>query len=324
MEETFLRSIKDPVGIKQCYEMYGAVGITGVLDKTEIQQTIKEIQGIMRETIDNDDFNLRDYNTFHLADQNLNSHGVIGNGPLMTPMLIRNRLHKNVRKAYSIVYGMNESQLLAQFDRVSWMRPTIGPNHEDWTKYRTPFHKPGLHLDVDPCAYHDPGCEKMVRKYLETITFQNPRDFIHENNAKNIKMGIQLQGVLNLFDNKEEDGGFHFAPGAHKILKDWYSRRKETLGAPAANGRYYFTPMDYEFQKTNRIPCPAGTLIIFDAALPHGTKPNFSYKQRMIQFLRYMPKNTLNKKSLKNRKKYLLKLINQSGYKLSPEEKVVM
>ena len=82
--------------------------------------------------------------------------------------------------------------------------------------------------------------------------------------------------------------------------------------------------MDFEFQKTQRIPCPAGTLIIFDAALPHGTKPNYSYKQRMIQFLRYMPKSTLSKKSLKKRKSYLMKLINKSGYKLSAEEKNVI
>ena len=324
MEETFLRSLNDPKGIKECYEKYGAVGITGVLNQEEIQETRDEIQELIRKVIKNNDFDLNDPNTFHLADLHFNAFGVIGNGPLMTPILIRNRLHKNIRKAYSIVYNMNESDLLAQFDRMSWMRPTIGPNHEDWQKYRTPYHKPGLHLDVDPRAYHEPKLEKFVRDYLGTIKFSQPRDLIHENNAKNINMGIQLQGVLNIFDNNEEDGGFHFAPGGHKMLRQWYERRKPKLDPPKENGRYYFTASDYEFQKTRRIPCPAGTLIIFDAALPHGTKPNYSYKQRMIQFLRYMPRATLNKKSLKKRKNYLLKLIRESGYKLKPEDKTVM
>jgi len=204
------------------------------------------------------------------------------------------------------------------------MRPSIGPNHEDWSKYRTPFHKPGLHLDVDPRAYNDPKYEKLVRDYLNGIKFESPRDLIHENNARNVSMGVQLQGVMNLFDNNEEDGGFHFSPGGHKKLREWYERREGTLDQAKANGRYYFTRMDHEFQKTCRIPCQAGTLIIFDAALPHGTKPNYSYKQRMIQFMRYMPKSNLCKRSLKNRKKYIMKLIDESGYKLSSDEKNVI
>jgi hypothetical protein len=38
-----------------------------------------------------------------------------------------------------------------------------------------------------------------------------------------------------------------------------------------------------------RVPCPAGSLILFDAALPHGTLPNRSRRPRCVQFLRYLP-----------------------------------
>merc|ERR1711943_17663 len=41
------------------------------------------------------------------------------------------------------------------------------------------------------------------------------------------------------------------------------------------------------------VPCPAGTLILFDATLPHGTKPNISTRSRAILFLRYITSDEL-------------------------------
>ena len=40
-------------------------------------------------------------------------------------------------------------------------------------------------------------------------------------------MGLQLQGVLNLMDNDEDDGGFHAVSGGHHKLKEWFNEAKE-------------------------------------------------------------------------------------------------
>lgn len=324
MSENYLRDLNDSEGIVQCYQEYGAVGVTGILNSEELHETHTDIEHLIRDLGPGDSFILNDYNTHHLADKYLNAHGTIGSYSLMTPILMRNRLHKNVRKAFSTVYNLPEEQLLAQYDRVAWMRATVGPNCEDWSMYRTPYNKPGLHLDVDPRGYCDPQNKSLNLDYLNNIPYDSIKSLVQENNVRNVEMGIQLQGVLNLFDNKEEDGGFHFYPGGHHKLREWFERREHALPEASANGRHIFTPMDYEFNYSQRLPCPAGTLIIFDAALPHGTKPNFSNNQRMIQFLRYMPKSNLGNKTYKKRKDYILKICKDINYNVTEDEMKVI
>jgi ectoine hydroxylase-related dioxygenase (phytanoyl-CoA dioxygenase family) len=69
------------------------------------------------------------------------------------------------------------------------------------------------------------------------------------------------------------------------------------------DGRHNFTAKEYEAMgiASTRIPCPAGTLIIFDACLPHGTMPNRSDRPRAIQFLRYIPAEVFSKENLRSR-----------------------
>ena len=119
-----------------------------------------------------------------------------------------------------------------------------------------------------------------------------------ENNAKHHTYGRSVQGVLSLIDNAHEDGGFYFLPGAHgQALREWAAGcATDDAWSPAEpNGRYNFSrhARDMELLAAHggspvRLPCPAGTLILFDAALPHGTAPNASGKSRLILFLRYL------------------------------------
>jgi len=152
------------------------------------------------------------------------------------------------------------------------------------------------------------------------LEYKELRDFVHENNAKNIKMGRQVQGILNLFDNNIEDGGFHCVMGGHKTLQKWYEMNKDKFKNPIENGRYFFTVYDKMYSQTERIPCPAGTLILFDVTLPHGGKPNYSNKNRMIQFLRYVPKNIFNKETLRKRQNKLKKIFKKIDFIPTKEE----
>jgi hypothetical protein len=80
--------------------------------------------------------------------------------------------------------------------------------------------------------------------------------------------------------------------------------------------------MNY-YADTTRIPCPAGTLLLFDAILPHGTKPNRSKNNRMIQFLRYEKKSNFSK-NYAMRSKAVLKKCHEIGYKPNEYELTVL
>lgn len=138
-----LYDINDEIGIKKCLDENGVVGILNVLDPIEIKKTLDDVELLIKKEINNDSFNLNDPYTYNLADSYLNNFGVIGKIPLFTEQLLKNRFNKKVRKAYSIAYGIKPDDLIPQHDRIAWMRPTIGPNFENWSKYKTPWSKPG-------------------------------------------------------------------------------------------------------------------------------------------------------------------------------------
>ena len=151
-------------------------------------------------------------------------------------------------------------------------------------------------------------------EYLNKLEYKSCDDLLNENNAKNITMGNHYQGIINLIDNNDKDGGFHCILKGHNIIKKWYDEAKNHLKDQIPNGRYIFRSdfsidMKYFNCETAKISSPAGTLIIFDATLPHGTKPNFSQNSRIIQFLRYVPSNIFNENTLKRRNNLLSKKI---------------
>lgn len=314
-------TLDQPELIKKCYDKHGVVIIDNVLSQDEIKETIIEIENIISEhhMANKSKFTFDDITAYPNITK-FNNHGVIGKDPLFTKQLLKNRLNSNVQRAYEIVYDIPKEKLLAQHDRVAWMRPTIGPNSEDWKMYRTP--KQSLHIDIDPKGYFDSKFRGNVDKFLKGLTYTNLQDFIRENNAKNITMGLQLQGVLNLFDNDDLDGGFHCALGGHTMLKEWFDQAFSFLPEANPNGRYIFTQnnVDSMFANTVRMPCKAGSLIIFDACIPHGTRPNYSSSNRLIQFLRYMPKSVLAKETLLKRKNALVKIFKENDFVPTVEE----
>ena len=314
-----LFSLDDKENIRKCLEENGVVGILDVLNPQEINDTVREVESIIQNEIKSTKFNLNDPYSYHLTDNILNNYGVIGKQPIFTKQLLNNRYNENVRKAFSIAYNTEADKLFVHHDRLGWMRPTIGPGYEDWSKYKVPFVKPGLHIDIDPKGYYEKSFSPNVYKYLDSLDFKTNDDFISENNAKNITMGQHYQGLINLIDNEEQDGGFHCILGGHKVVKDWYDESKNYLPDALPAGRYIIKPdlfydTKYFSGETTRIPCPAGTLIIFDAVLPHGTKPNFSQNYRLIQFLKYTPKNIYSDKTFKKRESALQKIYLKNNF----------
>ena len=313
MKGKLLYDITDCVGIKDCMDRNGVVGITNILTDNEIENAINDIENIIKSNYGKD-FSLKDSSTYGSINKDFNGHGVIGKLPLFSKQLMETRLNPNIRKAFEIVYGDKVGQLLCQYDHASFMRSTIGTNYEDLSQFRTSFSKPGLHLDMDAPSYFEKGFEKIVLSCLNKLNYENERDFINENNFKHIALGKRYHGVLNLLDNNELDG--------HNKLENWFLIAKQHLGKPDPNGRYIFKEQnscDEIFFDTTRITCPSGTLIIFDSCLPHGTKPNYSQNNRLVEFISYIPKYLFNTKTYADRNKKLKKIFNEINFQLSPE-----
>lgn len=307
-QETYLRDLTDVQGIRDCYDKYGVVGIKGVLNSQECEESVQECISVLKTMGADQKLSIDDPETYYMASPYLNSHGVVGREPIMTKILNRNRLHPNVKRAYSIIFGMNDNELLAQFDRMGWMRSNIGVDGTYTGKFATPFYSPGVHLDVDPTHYFEKERFPAVKEYLNSIPYTEVSHLFNENNVKNIMMGRQCQGVLNLIDNDHSDGGFQFVEAGHQVCSRWFEENKNRIDVGKPNGQYAFDKRDHQMTHTKRLPCPAGTLIVFDVALPHGTRPNRSSINRMAQFLRYMPKKDFDPKVLKKRRNLIRRL----------------
>jgi len=278
--ENYLRPLSDPAGIRACFDEYGVVGVTGVLNSQETAAVLAEgLDPYLPEGCC-----IADPDTYHLADHSLNRYGVVGKSVLFNQRILRTRLHPNVVAAYRAVYGRDD--VVACHDRAAWMRPAALCDSWD-----TPFKWPGVHLDVSLRGFFEKGYRKKVDDFLEGLSYDDFTGFVAENNAKHESMGRSVQGVLNLIDNREEDGGFHCVPGLFGAdLREWAVSHKG-LPDPEPNGRYNFQSFGPDADIacwTERVPCPAGTLILFDGTLPHGTKPNVSERSRAILFLRYI------------------------------------
>lgn len=309
-DETFLRPISDLDSVRACYERYGVVGITGVLSKAECGTLIRD--GLEPHLPDG--CHMNDPSTYSMADQAVNRYGVIGKETLFNPAILSARLHPNVVASYTAVSGRED--VYACHDRAAWMRPVaLNP------AWDTPFSWPGLHFDVSLSNYFN-GDRASVDSFLSDIDYEKG-NFVAENNAKHVSMGRTVQGVLNLFDNDDEDGGFQCVPGMFgPPLQRWASEHP-ALPKPEANGRYELNNFGYDVEIGTgavRVPCPAGTLILFDATLPHGTKPNASAKSRAILFLRYITSDELPSAAWMKRNAALKRTVEKVGFKPTIEQ----
>lgn len=108
----------------------------------------------------------------------------------------------------------------------------------------------------------------------------------------------------------EDDGGHVNVPGFHLQYEEWYKERFEKAGEKSEMYRYIFDPKrkaDRRFAPMGRrVPCPAGSLILWDVRLAHGGVPNRgSSRMRAVQFVSYFPRSVFPSKVLERRKRLL-------------------
>mmetsp|Transcript_112697 Transcript_112697/g.313527 ORF Transcript_112697/g.313527 Transcript_112697/m.313527 type:complete len:605 (+) Transcript_112697:92-1906(+) len=306
-EEDYLRPVSDLEAVRACYERYGVVGVTGALSAEECRNLI--VDGI--EPFLPEGCHMDDPATYGLAGSAMNRFGVIGKSALFSPAICSARLHPNVVGAYAAVHGRDD--IVAGHDRVAWMRPVgVDPSWD------TPFSWPGLHFDISLQSYFGGSSSRSaVDEYLRGICYES-NSFQAENNAKHHSMGRTVQGVLNLLDNGLEDGGFHCVPGMFGESVQRWVQGHQSLPAPEVNGKYVLKGVGPDAQlgkRAVRVPCPAGTLLLFDATLPHGTRPNLSLNSRAILFLRYLTPDELPAEAWQKRNAALRHVMGRIGFR---------
>lgn len=291
----------------------GYVAIRDVLTNDECNKTLMEINEQMKDM--NPKFEIINASTYEHAPI-INNFGMHAKRPIFTRQFLENRQNPKIFKALCILYGHNN--IIVNHDRCAFYRPTKGlvvdGKECDKPEWKTNYTYPGLHLDFHPASYF--RYAELVKK-REMINYSSISDFTAENNMYCEADGLQVQGVINLMDNYEDDGGYQCMPGFTKHYNDWTTEKNKFENA-YGEGVYHFSNTDKIDMKyvnnPTRIPVPKGTIILWSQILAHGSKPNNSDKPRCIQFIKAFPKNIFSKERLKKRTNCLKKIFKENGF----------
>jgi hypothetical protein len=127
-----------------------------------------------------------------------------------------------------------------------------------------------LVMSTDRCGFNPPLREGErwagMRLHLDLDSYAPP-----------VKAGVQA--ILYLTDTAAEQGAFRCVPGFHKRIDEWV----------ASLGDRDPTLDDFERFEPRSIAAGAGDLIIWNAALPHGSQPNTARRPRLVHYLTMYP-----------------------------------
>eukprot|EP01113_Clastostelium_recurvatum_P011523 TRINITY_DN15884_c0_g2_i1.p1 TRINITY_DN15884_c0_g2~~TRINITY_DN15884_c0_g2_i1.p1 ORF type:complete len:390 (-),score=48.27 TRINITY_DN15884_c0_g2_i1:44-1213(-) len=292
--------------VREFFSRYGFVVVKDVLSQKECNDTLNEIYQILEHPISSPSssssssgsdgggggggvFDRHNVNTWHhWPPASLEQYGSPQRAPIFKPQFLRNRTHPNVYDVFRTI--LREDDLLVNHDRCCLFRPTTsfissGHPHHPESSWIT---KPNLHLDMNPWAWLGDGEE--CRRTLDSLTYEKLNDFIHENNQPSHTDGIQLQGVLNLYDNMDEDGGFHCVAGFLHFFEEYFSKLPPNMETAS----YNWQTRDPLFSQATRVTMRAGSMVVWDQRMPHGSLPNKGGRIRSAQFIKMFPTRTVS------------------------------
>jgi hypothetical protein len=288
------------------------------LTQQECDDTIQDIwaylkpKGISRE----DPSTWESWNQTGLA-----SEGIVGHDPIFRNRAILNRQNPKLYKVYSELYGRPD--LLVNHDRYGLFRPTRSVpikkkgggvkncKKELWKTWAN------LHLDMNPVQYVEEKDSAWQVKKLNELQYKRTQDFIVENNFVGVLAENQthIQGLINLADNKEEDGGFHIVPGFRHHLHEWVGKNLVELKQRFQKGNNFCVIEEGETaQKLSiRVTARAGSIVLWDQRTLHGSRPNDSKRPRYAQFIKMFPA-AMDAARAKRRAQCVKQHIDRSGF----------
>ncbi|MFZ6681911.1 phytanoyl-CoA dioxygenase family protein [Undibacterium sp. Tian12W] len=127
-----------------------------------------------------------------------------------------------------------------------------------------------LWATTDRCSFNVPEKEGHI--------FQGPD--LHWDVSLQQPLPFATQGLLYLTDTPPEQGALTLVPGFHRRLSTW-------LGELPVNTN----PREQDLHTLGSIPVggKAGDLVIWQQALPHGSRPNRGKLPRIVQYINMLP-----------------------------------
>lgn len=107
-----------------------------------------------------------------------------------------------------------------------------------------------------------------------------PGPHLHWDVSLALPIPFGTQGLLYLTDTETEQGAFTCVPGFHKRIESWLQMLPDGM-----NPRHE----DLDALGAKAIDGKAGDLIIWQQALPHGSRPNNTNKPRFVQYMNMRP-----------------------------------
>ena len=132
-------------------------------------------------------------------------------------------------------------------------------------------------------------------KVLKALNYKYDHHWIDENNETGCAAvgELHVQGLVNLADNVEEDGGFWLVPGFHKYLAQWAVERQDLSRQFGRRTQFLlFDEVDIPdlYCAACHIASRAGSAILWDQRTIHGSRENRSLRPRFAQFFKMFPK----------------------------------
>jgi len=263
--------------------------VKNVLTEEECKDTINDIWEYLKIKAKIDKNDPKTWENDRWRYTGLWNEGIVGDDPIFTKRALLNRQNPNIYKACSTI--LNRKDLMVNHDRYGFFRATKYPEDDDG--YRAAwFTDYNLHLDMNPWNYIDESSSS-IDEILNSLNYKTTQDFIAENNyVKNLKQKeLSIQCLINLADNKEQDGGFQLVPGFNNHIVEWANATKARLSSSyGKRNNFIVLPKKEPFHKNAiRITSRAGSIVIWNQTVIHGSRPNMSENNRYAQFFRMFP-----------------------------------
>jgi len=310
--------------ILQFFQQFGFVVVRDVLTPDQCDQTLSDLFTSL-EVNSNHQFNRNDPSTWRSwPSTGLKNHGMPHRSPTFSASALSNRQNPLLFRIFSLL--LHSTNLIVNHDRWCFFRPTQNiyssatntfTNQPNWST------KANLHMDMNPFAYRDPNTLSAIQTKLSKLSYgtEHLNHFIFENNqiCSAMNNGVHLQGVINLHDNKQDDGGFWCVPGFVHHFDEWteyIKTRPEQQGfvtdAESRNS-VSFEAKSVVYGNAVRIAMRKGSVVVWDQRMPHGAKDNKSDNFRAAQFVKMFEKEGLEGERRELRKETMKQIVKRAA-----------
>lgn len=295
------------------FREHGFVIIKNILSIDECDRTEKEIMELMK-------FNKKRPSTYKKwISSGKENEGLVCRKPLFTNQTINNRQNENV---YNVFSGLlNSADIQVSHESCYFLRPTKHIKFEnnqiksvrEWKTKKIIR----MDVDVDKC-YAEPN---NLASILKNLSYMNLMNFMCEPYIFSFSVTpLNIEGLINITNNRESDGGFSCVPGFHKYFDEWYNHCSELFNRknnsyvsnliPKMDNtkykKYVFDENDPIKNRLVKINMKSGSLLIWDQRLPYCIEPNNSKNYWLAQKIKYSKRlNFVNNSRLETVKKNL-------------------